>query len=165
MSVQEWMEAFVEQKMWILAQERLSMQCANKCVYSITSIGSIFPLLWIRNFSHQLTAFTSLSSNHTLIYGCMSASLTLILCCGSITSILDKRSRAWLAEIENINLKIKNKDKRRASSFGSGLSPSQIYLVNVIHCILWEELCFEKTGGKGRKRDLSLLVKMVKREG
>lgn len=45
----------------------------------------------------SLTASTSAGSYQTLMYGCCKASSTDILLAGSMTSIFDKRSLAWLA--------------------------------------------------------------------
>lgn len=45
----------------------------------------------------SLTASTSAGSYQTLMYGCCKASSTDIRLAGSMTSIFDKRSLAWLA--------------------------------------------------------------------
>lgn len=58
--------------------------------------------LWKENkISRRLTASTSAGSYHTLMYGCCKASSTDILFAGSITSIFDNKSLAWLAETMN----------------------------------------------------------------
>ena len=55
--------------------------------------------LWKENkTSLNLTASTSAGSYQTLMYGCCKASSTDILFAGSITSIFDSKSLAWLAE-------------------------------------------------------------------
>lgn len=46
-----------------------------------------------------LTASTSAGSYHTLMYGCCNASSTDIRLAGSMISILDSRSLAWLAVV------------------------------------------------------------------
>lgn len=51
--------------------------------------------------SFGLTASTSAGSYQTLMYGCCKASSTDILLAGSITSIFDNKSLAWLAEMTN----------------------------------------------------------------